>query len=543
MHWDARRNHFVRARSVSDGARAPVADAPGSDSPLSLRKLLLRESWRFARRGILWLCLIVALLSPAASRAAEPTAKVYVLFWFDTEDYVLPASDDAALRIADFLTAEGIRGTFKVVGEKARTLERRQRTDVIAALKKHEIGYHSNFHSTQPSPALYLSNLGWDEGVAEFDRREGPGRADVQRIFGVAPTCYGQPGSSWGPQSYGAMKRWGMEVYLDAGLHVQLEDRPHFYCGLLNLYKLAHLTRTNLGGPKDLEKAQERFLEARKALLEEGGGIVSIMYHPCEFVHKEFWDAANFRKGANPPREQWKLPATKTAEETRVAFETFENYVRFLKRFPEVRFITASEAGKLYRDTARGRRFTSTELRAMASAVREEITFQKHQDYTLSASEVFLLLNAYIAERAQGKKVEALQLKETPYGPTAIAPDRTETVKTDWSQLSRASADVASYLHQQGRVPAAIWLGSQAVTPEAYLRTVAQVACDLIDDKPPTDPIEVQPAKLAAATYVSADDPKLWGWPIFPPGFKAPALMELAKRQAWTLKPAILHKE
>src|SRR2546423_12075827 len=50
--------------------------------------------------------------------------------------------------------------------------------------------------SVQPTPALYLSNLGWDEGVAEFDRREGPGRADVERIFGQAPTCYGQPGSS-----------------------------------------------------------------------------------------------------------------------------------------------------------------------------------------------------------------------------------------------------------------------------------------------------------------------------------------------------------
>ena len=40
--------------------------------------------------------------------------------------------------------------------------------------------------------------------------------------------------------------------------------------------------------------------------------------------------------------------------------------------------------------------------------------------------------------------------------------------------------------------------------------------------------------------YVSKDDPKLWGWVIFPPGFEAPAMMDLAKRQAWTLKPAVL---
>src|SRR5262245_329167 len=102
--------------------------------------------------------LLLALCLPAE----KPDPKVYVVLWFDTEDYMLPASDDAALWLADFLTKQKIRGTFKVVGEKARVLAARKRDDVIAALKKHEIGYHSNFHSVHPTPAMYLSNLGWD---------------------------------------------------------------------------------------------------------------------------------------------------------------------------------------------------------------------------------------------------------------------------------------------------------------------------------------------------------------------------------------------
>src|SRR5439155_17216619 len=134
--------------------------------------------------------------APAADVSKkEPT--IDVILWFDTEDYLLPADDDATKRLCEMLTQRDIRATFKLVGEKARVLERRGRQDVIAALKKHEIGYHSDYHSVQPSPAMYLSNLGWDEGVAEFDRREKPGRDDVQRIFGVPPSCYGQPGSSW----------------------------------------------------------------------------------------------------------------------------------------------------------------------------------------------------------------------------------------------------------------------------------------------------------------------------------------------------------
>src|SRR5947209_15829970 len=107
------------------------------------------------------LFLLVLLAASTRSLAADAEPRINVILWFDTEDYILPASDDAALHVAQFLTRENVRGTFKVVGEKARTLEKRGRTDVIEALKKHEIGFHSNFHSVQPTPAMYCSDLGW----------------------------------------------------------------------------------------------------------------------------------------------------------------------------------------------------------------------------------------------------------------------------------------------------------------------------------------------------------------------------------------------
>jgi dipeptidyl aminopeptidase/acylaminoacyl peptidase len=79
------------------------------------------------------------------------------------------------------------------------------------------------------------------------------------------------------------------------------------------------------------------------------------------------------------------------------------------------------------------------------------------------------------------------------------------------------------------------------VPPEAYLTALARIARKLLDGQAMPETIEIKPAKLSAAQYVSDDDPrKLWGWVIFPPGFRAPAMMQLAKRQAWTLKPALL---
>src|SRR3974390_2028927 len=159
--------------------------------------------------------LICCLLLAACSLFAA--APVYVAVWFDTEDYIEPRADEAALRIANDLTALGVRATFKVVGEKARVLESRGRRDVILALSKHAIGYHTNWHSVHPAPSEYLSRMNFLEGAAEFERREAPGVADVKRIFGKQPVCYGQPGNSWGPQSNPALRRMGIPIYLDEG--------------------------------------------------------------------------------------------------------------------------------------------------------------------------------------------------------------------------------------------------------------------------------------------------------------------------------------
>lgn len=350
-----------------------------------------------------------------------------------------------------------------------------------------------------------------------------------------------------------------MPVYLDAGSHVRLNDRPHYYCGIFTLYKLAHTIRADLAKP-DLKEAENRFQEARRKLLDEGGGVVSTIYHPCEFVHKQFWDGVNFNKGANPPRELWKLPPSKTAEESRQAFQIFEDYIHFMKRFPEVQFITASEAATIYKDKARDRTFKDKDIVDIARSVNENVTFQERGDFTLSAAEVFALLNLSLGVR-QGSPDRADQTdRRSPdakgdprpaqrtlndefiglLGPTERITLVSRPVTTDWSQLCRTSADVADYLRKHGRVPSTVWLGSVPVPPEAYLQALAHVTIDMADHKPVPQKIEIRPAKLAVSHNVADDGANLWGWVIFPDGFRAPGMMALAKQQAWTLKPAFI---
>jgi len=485
---------------------------------------------------------------PTPSPTYVPPAKVYVVLWFDTEDYLSPNADDSALHLANFLTGEKIKATFKVVGEKARVLEQRGRTDVIEALKKHEIGFHTNYHSVPPTPSQYLSGLGWDEGVAEFMRREGPGVADLRRIFGVNPTCYGQPGSSWAPQAFGGMKAWGLKAYMDAGSHLGVDGKPHYYSGLLTMYKLTHHPRTALGGEKDLAEGKERFQKSYDQLMKEGGGIISIYYHPCEWIHKQFWDSI-YKNGASPAREDWKMPPQKTPEETKVAFETFEAWIRYIETLPDLRFITVSEAAWVYRDQALDRTFTAAELKEIAAGVGDQVDFQRRGDYTLAPSEIFALLNPIVAARSvewgpMKKDVPPLTSEKfagTPQGPSEPVPALAAPLTTTWSEFARTAALVQQSLDHHGRIPPVIWLGTVGVPPEAYYTALARVAPLVLDGKTP-ETVEIRPAAYTIGARVADDNPKIFGW-LFPEGFHAPAMMALARRQAWTIKPAVRHQE
>jgi hypothetical protein len=467
----------------------------------------MRE-WTIIRTALfLWLAAAVAL------HAAAP---VYVVLWFDTEDYIEPVADDAALRIARDLTGLGVRATFKVVGEKARVLEQRGRWDVIRALALHDIGYHSNFHSGQPTPALYLRDLGYVEGAAEFARREGPGALDLQRIFGVRPSCYGQPGSSWAPQTNAALRQMGIPVYLDEGTHVGLNQQPFWYGGLLHIFNMGQFQlRAPLDGGEPAASSYQRFDHAAAELAAHDGGVISIYYHPTEFVTTEFWDAVNFAKGANPERALWKRPRRRTEAEAERCFGILHDYIAHAKNVPGVRFVTARELLQLYGSAAPPR----VDRARMAAHMAAQQTFLVTEEGTLSAADMLLALLGTAPEVVDGP---ATRIASTYHG--ASIPR---------AAFERAKVDGVSFIRANQRLPAEVWIGSEKLSIGDFAATLAA------DDGTSPD-VAVRQANLEFEKYISNEPAKAFDWPIHPNGFSAPELLELGRLQAWTLKPARL---
>ncbi len=504
----------------------------------------------------LWL-LVLTCAGAAGLRAAEMPAasRINVILWFDTEDYLLPASDDSAKRLAELLTERGIRATFKVVGEKARTLERRGRTDVIAALRKHAIAYHSNFHSVHPTPTEYLADCGFEDGVAEFVRREGAGAADVRRIFGVDTlACYGQPGSSWAPQAMAALGQIGVApsgvpCYVDEGDHVGLNGQPFWYEDTLTVYHMSpNLTRMELHDPAAVEPAKQKFATiAERLAKEQGGGLISIFYHPCEWVHEKFWDGVNFSRGANPPRAEWKAPPQRPAAETNAAFRRFAEYLDYIRAYPGVRFVTASDLPAIYPDRVRTEGATAADLDELARRIlaggQGGVDFQVVGSKAFSVADQFELLTLAVARQINGQQARwplaATGLFGPDNAPPADQPDRHLT----WPQFQTATLDALNFVQSQHRVPARVFIGPDPVPPADFL--VALAAAWGYQREHGTRP-ESEGVNLGAvrevlpARHIAKDTPDLFGgWVIHREGFRAPKLLEIARLQAWTLKPAI----
>jgi len=506
---------------------------------------------------ILTIILTALFLATPGRSAAHAIGRVYLILWFDTEDYVLDDDEsDSVKRLAMFLAEHNVRATFKIVGEKARMLERKGRRDVIAALGYHEIGYHSDLHSQKPLIDEYEEPLGWEAGVQEFNRRERPGFEDVRRILGQFPTTYGQPGASWAPQSYQALKEWGVDVYLDHGKQVGLDGKPFWYGGMLNIFGLLdeRALRPKIvtdpdapgftpdGDWMNLSEVKANFQTIYNHMsLQPEGGLVSFMFHPCEFVAKADWDIVNFARGANPPSSEWKLPVARSVDVRARAFNFFQDLILYIKSFPNVEFVTASQARTLYEDAAQTHYFSDEEIAGIAGSVRPAVTFQTRDTYTLAPSEVLKILNRFAVRKINGPGTGFITLEGTPYGPSSHFAELHQRITIPWAQFSRTVLDVENFLEKNRQVPSAIWFGSQAVSPESYLTALAEVVVALQRQGSLSTSVAVDPADLAAARYVT-DDSAAWQWIVAPDGVRRSNLIALAKLQAWTLKPAKLRK-
>jgi hypothetical protein len=456
-------------------------------------------------------------------------APVKVLFWFDVEDFINDESEEALLALLNTLDARGVKGIFKLVGEKARKLEQNGRTDILEKLSRHEIGYHTDLHSIHPVVTEYLEPLGFREGTAEFARREGQGYRDLGRITGKPVVCYGQPGAAWAPQAYPALRKWGVRTYIDNHDQVTFGGKPFWYGGLLNLTSPVGLMKMPLVDGA-LERAKQRFDELCDLQKEEAFGIISIYYHPTEFVFSEFWDAVNFSKGSNPPSSEWVKPSMRPAGDMQRYIDRVGDFVDYTLSRPDVAYIGTEEFVRL--EISNSAALSEEEVLRFADRVGDRLGYLSEGSRCLSAGELF----AVFRSRLLGEE----PLPELLYGPERELPSD-EVASVSVADLLAALQEPLPLVEGFPQLPDRFRVGDAWVNPVDLTCTLAALIRSgaVPGSNDAEKRIPLVRGRLTAEEHAS--DTAEWTkyWVIFPENFQVPNIIEISKLQTWTIKPAL----
>jgi hypothetical protein len=467
---------------------------------------------------------------------------VYVYLWFDIEDYITKESHELPLTAFRILKKYHVPVTCKVVAEKVRALQENGRDDVIKAISEYDVGYHLDTHSKHPTLYEYLADLNVRSGTKEFLARENDGYMFVEQVFGRKPSCFGHPGPTWAPQVYPALSQLGIPVYLDESAILNLDNEPYWYCGLLNLNGANRnfiVFDYTFEDPNGIRVLRRKFKRICENLRNREGGAVSILFHLHTSINRKFWDEVNFGYGENKEKEEYERPPSQTHETTERAWSNFEELISYISQFEHVKFITASEALKIYETTVP--RVEKSQMLSVAKHFRSSTDFLENQSQILSSSECFYVIVKALKESASiGKIPEQVETVE-PLGP--LAPFRSQgRQKLRTTDLMDAASSTLEVLSQEGYIPTSIKIGDYAVlSPEDFLATASTLLFKILTKKNVPAELYVSKAKPPNARYISAANfRKACKWKVLPRNFQAPKILEQIKLQAWTLKPARL---
>jgi len=488
------------------------------------------------RPPIVMVILALALTLGACAGRNPAKSKTYLVVTFDVEDYITPEAehiDDIPKWLAEIMTEEGVAGTFFVIGEKARSLEKRGRRDVIAAMAGHDIGSHTNFGSIHPTVTEELEKAGWDDGMRRMQGQESAGIGELERIFGVPVTTLARHGGSYGPQLVAAL---GL---MKAGYQGSPASLPGhdvvWFCNALNF-------SAQYAGFDDAYYRDDLFepvFEKLKAELPEQAWTADVLAlfagHPTKIRAEEFWDL-NFYDGKNSEPGEWRTPRLRPQETMAMAQKNFRRMMRWLKGRDDVEITTYRALMDIY--SAQKGTLTLEELRGIAAGAFKTRSLAPSEDF--SPAEAFAgLARAIVGYRESGTLPRSVETVH-PLGPMEMPPGRPEIARLKLEDVQGLAREADELIGRTGALPAMLQVGSARVGTGSLFALFSSVYLDMDSGKPRPeyDVLAFDPYPRTNEAKIVGEVEGYKGWPVHRPDLDMSRIVEFTKLQLWTLKPA-----
>jgi len=480
---------------------------------------------------------IISILLFVLSCSTSPK-KTYVVVTFDVEDYTTPASyglDEIPKWLAEVMTEVGVTGTFFVIGEKARSFEKRKRSDVIDAISNHDIGSHTNFGSIHPTVTEILENADWNDGENKMTDHESQGFRELERIFDKPITTLARHGGSYGPQLIYALGKMGAG-YVGSPINLPGKNVV-WYCNALNFYG-QYDGFDNIYYRDDLFEPQFNSLKLEFPKRIQNVDVISFFAgHPCKIRTEQFWDF-NYYYGANPDSNSWKTPQMRSLESMKTAKKNFRRLMQYLKEQENIEMTTFNSLIKLY--SKQKERMSNKELVEIASKTIHEkkIYISDHFSPAEAFSGIVKSIFAY-----QNKGVLPQEIKrDTLLGPIEMPSSEPEISRITLKDVYNLANKTNQYIKESGCLPSYLDVQNHKIGTGALFALFCSVYLDMNFNK------------LAAEYVVNSFEPyptiheqeiikRVNGfktWPVHRRDLDMSHLVELTKLQFWTLKPAYI---
>ena len=280
---------------------------------------------------------------------------MYATFKFDTEDIYYPPEyriDDIPGWLAEIMTDVGVRGSFCVFGEKARTLKDRGRKDVLKAMAGHDLVSHQQGNCRPLIPEI-LQDKEWTDGVEAMRQYEDKVAEDFRRAFGRDPVGLSRHNLYWASQHVAVAGERGMP-YMTGIIGVPGSEQPTWYAGSL---MLPSASTPGFGGFDQIYSCDAAF-EARlkqmgeyiRGCVERGVEYVSLFgCHPVQVMARGWIEEYCLASGLTRTPEQlgWRYAVKSPQDEAR-AKANFRRLVQYMKDHPDLEMVGVEEAARLF---------------------------------------------------------------------------------------------------------------------------------------------------------------------------------------------------
>jgi peptidoglycan/xylan/chitin deacetylase (PgdA/CDA1 family) len=475
----------------------------------------------------------VRAMSPAQ---AESRPKAFLVVTFDVEDYISPESehiDDIPRWLAEIMSEEGVTGTFFVIGEKARSLEKRGRRDVIAAMAKHDIGSHTNFGSIHPTVTEELEKAGWQDGVKKMLEQESAGIRELKRIFGVPVTILARHGGSYGPQLVNALGQMKV-AYQGSPARIPGRDVVWF-CNALN-FSAQYAGFDDAYYRDDLFEPVFEKLKADLPRLARTTEVIALFAgHPTKIRAEEFWDL-NFYYGKNTPPGDWIMPRLRPAETMATAQKNFRRMMKYIKGRDDIeittyRALTPRFAGQ--KET-----LTGDELRDIAGKTLKTKALAPTEGF--SPAEALAGLARSLAEYERSGALPQNLVTDHPLGPMEMPKAQPEISRLKLEDVYGLAREADEYIRRNGSLPAWLTVGKARIGTGSLFALFSAVYLDAGSAKlrPEYDVLAFEPYPKTNEADIIKEVEGYKTWPVHRRDLDMSKIVEFTKLQLWTLKEA-----